>query len=129
MPVLIVGGLLAALGIGAALLMVAAALGVAGAVAGATLWVLFPLCTLAGYFLLVVGSRDPAARAPTAWVSGALLLLAAACAVVLVGYGAGLLAVGGAAAVWYVLALAGLFGATGSAAASRATGPDASQGA
>jgi hypothetical protein len=129
MPVLIVGGILAALGIGAALLMVLAAIGVAGASAGLSLWILFPLFTLVGYFMLVAGDRNPAGRAPTSWVAGALLLLAVVAAIVLVAYGAGLVAVIWAAPLWYVMVLAGVSGAIGSAASNRATGPGAGQGA
>ncbi|MEP6503367.1 MAG: hypothetical protein ABJD97_08565 [Betaproteobacteria bacterium] len=129
MPVLIVGGILAALGIGAAALLVLAAIGVAGASGGLSLWILFPLFTAVGYFMLVAGDRDPGGRAPTTWVAGALLLLALVAAVVLVGDGAGLVAVTWAAPLWYVMVLAGLAGAIGSAAASRATGPRAGQGA
>ncbi len=129
MPILIVGGVLAALGIGAALLMVLAAMGVAGASAGLSLWILFPLFTLVGYFMLVAADRDPSSRGHTAWVAGALLVLAVIAAIVLVGYGAGLIVVTWAAPLWYVMALAGVTGAIGSAASSRATGGSVGQGA
>jgi hypothetical protein len=129
MPVLIVGAVLAALGIGAALLMVLSAIGVAGASAGLSLWILFPLFTLVGYLMLVAADRDPTSRAHTTWVAGALLLLAVVAAIVLVGYGAGLVAVTWAAPLWYVMVLAGVAGAIGSAAASRATGGSAGLGA
>jgi hypothetical protein len=119
MPVFIVGGLLAALGVAAALLLLIAPLGVvAAASAGASLWILFPLFTLLGYVMMVIGGRDPASRAPTALVSSALLLLCVAAAVVLVVQGAGLVALHGAASVWYVLVLAGIIGSTGSAAST-----------
>ena len=116
MPVFIVGGLLAALGVAAALLLLIAPLGVAAA--SASLWILFPLFTLLGYVMMVIGGRDPASRAPTALVSSALLLLCVAAAVVLVVQGAGLVALHGAASVWYVLVLAGIIGSTGSAAST-----------
>lgn len=118
MPVFIVGGLLAALGVAAALLLLIAPLGVVAASAGASLWILFPLFTLLGYVMMVIGGRDPASRAPTALVSSALLLLCVAAAVVLVVQGAGLVALHGAASVWYVLVLAGIIGSTGSAAST-----------
>ena len=118
MPVFIVGGLLAALGVAAALLLLIAPLGAVAASAGASLWILFPLFTLLGYVMMVIGGRDPASRAPTALVSSALLLLCVAAAVVLVVQGAGLVALHGAASVWYVLVLAGIIGSTGSAAST-----------
>ena len=118
MPVFIVGGLLAALGVAAALQLLIAPLGVVAASAGASLWILFPLFTLLGYVMMVIGGRDPASRAPTALVSSALLLLCVAAAVVLVVQGAGLVALHGAASVWYVLVLAGIIGSTGSAAST-----------
>ena len=118
MPVFIVGGLLAALGVAAALLLLIAPLGVVAASAGASLWILFPLFTLLGYVMMVIGGRDPASRAPTALVSSALLLLCVAAAVVLVVQGAGLVALHGAASIWYVLVLAGIIGSTGSAAST-----------
>ena len=118
MPVFIVGGLLAALGVAAALLLLIAPLGVVAASAGASLWILFPLFTLLGYVMMVIGGRDPAGRAPTALVSNALLLLCVGAAVVLVVQGAGLVALHGAASVWYVLVLAGIIGSTGSAAST-----------
>ena len=129
MPVLIVGGILAALGFGAALMMVLAALGVAGVSAGLSLWLLFPLFTLLGCFLLIVGDRDPAGKAPATWVCSALLVVAVAAAIVLVGQGAGLVAVADAAPVWYVMVLAGVIGTIGSAASSRSDRSGAGQGA
>jgi hypothetical protein len=129
MPILIVGGVLAALGIGAALLMVLAAIGVAGTSAGLSLWILFPLFSAVGWFMLVAADRDPASRAHTAWVAGALFLLAVLAAIVLVGSGAGWVVVTAPAPLWYVLVLAGVAGAIGSAASSRATGGTPGQGA
>src|SRR5207237_10074974 len=89
----IAGGLLAALGILAGALLGAAAFGLAAA--GPSLWILFPLLTLVGWFLLVVSDVDPLRGTPTRVVASALLLLALLAAVGLVGGGAGLLAIQG----------------------------------
>ena len=91
----IAGGLLAALGILAGALLGAAAFGLAAA--GPSLWILFPLLTLVGWFLLVVSDVDPLRGTPTRVVASALLLLALLAAVGLVGGGAGLLAIQGIA--------------------------------
>jgi len=114
------GALLAGLGLLAAALLVAAPLGWV-AEPGLSLWVLFPLFTLLGYGLLVIGGRDPAARLSTLALALPLLLLAALAAVGLVVGAAGLLPLqGGSAPLWYVLVLGGVIGAIGSAASRRA---------
>ena len=119
MPLSIVGGILAALGIISALLLVLAPLGAFAGAGGLSLWVLFPLFTLVGYAMLATSSRDPAARAPTTIVSAALLLIALAAAVALVAAGGGLVTVAGTASLWYVMMVAGLLGAIGGAVAKR----------
>ena len=119
----IAGGLLAALGILAGALLGAAAFGLAAA--GPSLWILFPLLTLVGWFLLVVSDVDPLRGTPTRVVASALLLLALLAAVGLVGGGAGLLAIqgsGGTFALCYLLVLGGVLGATGTAAYGRKAG-------
>jgi hypothetical protein len=120
----IAGGLLAALGILAGALLGAAAFGLAAA--GASLWILFPLLTLVGWFLLVVTDVDPLRGTATRVVALPLLLLALLAAVGLVGAGAGLLQVQGTAgtlALCYVLVVGGVLGATGTAAYGRKAGP------
>ena len=121
----IAGGLLAALGLLAGALLGAAAFGLAAA--GPSLWILFPLLTLVGWFLLVVSDVDPLRGTPTRVVASALLLLLALlAAVALVAGGAGLLAIQGTAgtlALCYLLVLGGVLGATGTAAYGRKAGP------
>ncbi len=116
----IAGGLLAALGLAAAVLLVAAPLGWVALSPGLSLWVLFPLFTLVGYGLLVIGSRDPAVKAPTLLLAAPLLLLAVLAAAGLMASGAGLMNLGGGTApLWYVLVLGGLLGGVGSAVSGR----------
>lgn len=116
MVLVIVGGILAALGILAGGLLVAAPLGWIAASPGLVLWVLFPLFTLVGYALLAVGSRDPAVKAPTRLLSVPLLLVAVVAAVALVADGAGLLsAAGGTAPLWFVMLFGGVLGIVGAA--------------
>jgi len=120
----IAGGLLAALGILAGALLGASAFGLAAA--GLSLWILFPLLTLVGWFLLVVSDVDPLRGTATRIVSMPLLLLALLAAVCLVGGGAGLLAIQGTAgtlALCYVLVVGGVLGATGTAAYGRKAAP------
>jgi|JI8StandDraft_1071087.scaffolds.fasta_scaffold84586_2 hypothetical protein len=117
MALVIAGGVLALLGLAAALLLVAAALGFTGASPGLSLWVLFPLFSVLGYALLVIGSRDPAVRLPTRLLALPMLLVSLVAAVGLVAAGGGLLKLAGSsAALWYVMAFAGLVGVIGSAA-------------
>ncbi|HKX94884.1 MAG TPA: hypothetical protein VJM48_09290 [Methylibium sp.] len=116
MVLVIVGGILAALGLLAGGLLVAAPLGWVAASPGPLLWVLFPLFTLVGYALLAVGSRDPAVKAPTQLLAIPLLLVAVVAAVALVADGAGLLtATGGTAALWFVMLFGGVLGTVGAA--------------
>jgi len=112
------------LGILAGALLGAAAFGLAAA--GASLWILFPLLTLVGWFLLVVSDVDPLRGTATRIVAMPLLLLALLAAVGLVGGGAGLLQIQGTAgtlALCYVLVVGGVLGATGTAAYGRKAGP------
>jgi hypothetical protein len=117
MLIVITGGVLALLGFLSAVILVAAPMGWVAATPGLTLWTLFPLFTLIGYGLLVVGSRDPAVRAPTRLLGGGLLLLALLAAFGLMASGAGLLPLRGdsSASLWYVLVLGGVIGGVGSA--------------
>ncbi|HEX5684095.1 MAG TPA: hypothetical protein VFY73_08675 [Ideonella sp.] len=117
MLIVITGGVLALLGFLSAVVLVTAPMGWMAATPGLTLWVLFPLFTLIGYGLLVVGSRDPAVRAPTRLLGGGLLLLALLAAIGLMASGAGLVQLRGdsSASLWYVLVLGGVIGGVGSA--------------
>ena len=122
----IAGGLLAALGILAGVLLGAAAFGLAAA--GPSLWILFPLLTLVGWFLLVVSDVDPLRGTATRMVAMPLLALALLSAVALVAGGAGVLAIHGTAgtlALCYLLVVGGVLGATGTAAYGRKAGPPA----
>jgi hypothetical protein len=120
----IAGGLLAALGLLAGALLAAASVGLAAA--GPALWILFPLLTLVGWFLLVVSDVDPRRGTATRFVATPLLLLALLCAVALVLGGAGFVDVHGAAgslSLCYVMVLGGVLGATGVAAYGRKAAP------
>ena len=122
----IAGGLLAALGILAGALLVAAPLGLVAAVPGLSLWILFPLLTLVGWFLLVVSDLDPVRGASTKFVAIPLLVMALLAVVGLVASGAGLVPVNGLTGslpLWYVMVVGGVLGVTGTAAYSRKSGP------
>jgi len=112
----IAGGLLLALGVLCGALLVAAALGLGQVQAGAMLWLLFPLFSVAGYALFVVGATPPTIRRLSGLLSGALMLLALAAAVALVLAAAAVLTPPeGTLSLWYVLAVAGVLGALGAA--------------
>ena len=122
----IAGGLLAALGILAGALLAAAPLGLVATEPGLSLWILFPLLAMTGWFLLVVSDLDPLRGTATRFVATPLLVLALLAAVGLVLGGAGLVTVHGVAATMslcYVLVVGGMLGATGTAAYSRKAGP------
>lgn len=126
----IAGGILALLGLLAGALLVGAPLGLVAAAPGLSLWILFPLLTLIGYFLLVVSDLDPLRGTSTRLVAIPLLVVALLAAVGLVAVGAGLLSANGltgTAPLWYVMIVAGVLGAIGTAAYSRKDGsPQAS---
>ena len=122
----IAGGLLAALGILAGALLAAAPFGLVAATPGVSLWILFPLLTMVGWFMLVVSDLDPLRGTATRWVATPLLVLALLAAVGLVVGGAGLVAIQGMTgtlSLCYVLVVGGVLGATGTAAYSRKPGP------
>ncbi len=122
----IAGGLLAALGILTGALLVGAPLGLVAAAPGLSLWILFPLLTLVGWFLLVVSDLDPMRGSATRFVAVPLFVLALLAVLGLVAAGAGLVAVNGLAgttSLWYVAIVGGFLGALGTAAYSRKSGP------
>ena len=122
----IAGGLLALLGIASAVLLAAAALGLVGVVPGLSLWILFPVLTGLGWFLLVVSDQDPARGFATRAVATPLLVLALLAVLGLVATGAGLVplnGVVGTAPLWYVALVGGVLGALGTAAYGRRPAP------
>ena len=122
----IAGGLLAALGVLAGALLVAAPLGLVAAAPGLSLWILFPLLTLVGWLMLVVSDLDPLRGMATKAVAIPLFVLALLAVLGLVAAGAGLVAVSGVAGtmpLWYVAIVGGCLGTLGTAAYSRKAGP------
>jgi hypothetical protein len=122
----IAGGLLALLGIASAALLAAAALGLVAIVPGVSLWILFPVLTLLGWFLLVVSDRDPARGFATKSVAAPLLVLALLSVLGLVATGAGLVPLNGVVGttpLWYVAIVGGVLGALGTAAYGRKATP------
>ncbi len=122
----IAGGLLALLGILSGALLAAAPLGLIAVAPGLSLWILFPLLTLLGWFLLVVGDLDPARGLATKAVAMPLLAIALLSVLGLVAAGAGLMPINGLAGtapLWYVAIVGGFLGALGTAAYSRRAAP------
>ena len=122
----IAGGLLALLGILSGALLAAAPLGLVAAAPGLSLWLLFPILTLLGWFLLVVSDLDPARGFATKAVAAPLLVIALLAVLGLVAAGAGLVPVNGLTGttpLWYVAIVGGFLGALGTAAYSRRAPP------
>ena len=123
----IAGGLLAALGMLAGALLAVAALGLVAAAPGLSLWILFPLLTMVGWFMLVVSDVDPLRGTATRIVALPLLVLALLAAIGLVVGGApascALHGIAGTLSLCYVLVVGGVLGATGTAAYNRKAGP------
>jgi len=116
MMLAIVGALLLALGIFSGAALVLAPLGVAQMTAGASLWIMFPMFSVIGYLMFATGARAANFRALSFAVSCLLLVLAVGCAAVLVADATSLFAIsGGTGAIWYVLLIAGVLGASGAA--------------
>lgn len=122
MVLFLVGAALVALGLFSGALLVAGPLGLAPGMPSLTLWLLFPLFTLAGYALAVIGARSPRLRGLSFAIACLLLLLAVAAAVALVLAAAALIApVDDTFSLWYVLAVGGVLGALGAAPRGDAT--------
>ncbi|XLZ70237.1 hypothetical protein ABT364_27490 [Massilia sp. SR12] len=116
MVLAIIGALLLALGLFSGAALVMAQFGLGGLSASASLWLMFPLFSVSGYLMFATGARVANFRVLSFGVSVALLLLALGCAVALVADATALMALsGGTGALWYVLLIAGVLGATGAA--------------
>ncbi|MCR5885389.1 hypothetical protein LRS03_22020 [Rhizobacter sp. J219] len=120
MALLIAGAVLVALGLFAGGVLVAAPLGLVAGSVDATLWVLFPLLSITGFVLFVVGAKTAQIRGLSQLISWGLLALALASAAGLVLRAASF--VNGETStlpLWYVLVIAGFLGAVGAASSSR----------
>ena len=116
----VAGLLLAALGLFAGGVLVAGPMGLAPAGAGWTLWALFPLFTIAGLGIFVIGARTSQLRMPSLLTSWLLLGLALLAAGGLLLDAAGIRpAQGSTLALWFVGGVAGLLGGVGAAALGR----------
>ena len=119
MALLIAGALLVAMGLFAGGMLVAAPLGMAVQAADATLWVLFPLLSIAGFSLFVVGARMTHIRGLSLVLSCSLLALAVAAAGGLLLHAASLVHTEASTmSLWYVLVVAGILGSVGAASRS-----------
>jgi hypothetical protein len=117
MVLLIAGALLVAMGLFAGSVLVVAPLGLAPWSADLALWVLFPLFSVVGYALFVVGAKARHVRELSFALSCLLLLLAVSSAAGLVLAAASVVhPIGDTLSLWYVLAIAGVLGTVGVAA-------------
>ena len=120
MILLLIGLLLALLGVFAGAVLVVVPLGLAAWTAGTSLWILFPLFSIAGFVLSMLGARANQMRGAMVASSALMLLLAGASALGLVMSSAGIVApAAGTLSLWYVLAVAGVLGVAGAAALNR----------
>ncbi len=114
------GFFLLLLGMFCGIVLVAAPLGLVAWSAGAVLWVLFPLFSLAGYVLFVIGGRNAQVRSGSWLLSALLILLALAAAAGLVLAAAGVFQPQGSTwSLWYVMVVAGGIGVVGAASLGR----------
>ena len=124
MVLLIVGAFLLALGLFSGVVLVVAPLGLATWSPGVTLWVLFPLFSIIGYTLFVIGAKTTQIRMLSLGVSCLLLLLALVSAAALVMASASVVEpVDSTLSLWYVLVIAGVLGAIGAASSQRESNP------
>jgi hypothetical protein len=113
----VAGLLILALGLFSGGVLLLGPLGVIDATAGLTLWVLFPLFTIGGYLLAASAAPDSSLPVLSRATGAVLLLLALVAGVVLVLQGGSIIEskVSGMA-LWYVLGIGLLGGASGLAA-------------
>ena len=108
------GAILLALGVASGAFLALAPFGFVAAAPGLTLWILFPLFTVAGYLLLAFPSRPPAVVLLSRIAGGVLLVLALLAALGLFAAASGTLkATDSTSALWYVLGFGLLLGVAG----------------
>jgi len=116
MLLVIAGFCLVALGVFSDLVLLLAPIGLVPWSPAAVLWVAFPLFSMIGYALFVVGGRHAHVRGLSIALSALFLLLALAAAAALVlGAAAVVGPIAQTAPLWYVLVVAGVLGIVGSA--------------
>ncbi len=122
MPLLIVGLLFLALGLFAGTALVVAPMGLGTLSAGLMLWIIFPLFSIVGYVMFVIGAKVGNIRLLSSIVSWLLLLLAMAAAIGLVLVAASIVTTEASTlSLWYVLVIAGMLGGIGAAANIKAS--------
>ncbi len=123
MVLLVCGLFLLLLGLFSGAVLVAAPLGLVPWSPDLVLWVLFPIFSIAGYVLFVIGGRTTQVRNGSLVLSSLLLLLALASAAGLVLQAASVLSPHGSTwSLWYVMAVAGLVGVVGAASLGQRSG-------
>ncbi len=111
MALLLFGSLLIVFGLLAGCLLLIAPLGILEITPGIGLWLLFPVFSIGGYFLLTLTPRFAKLRLLAWFLSSLLLLLAAAAAAELMLYASTLMQPAGSTLIlWYVLIIAGGLG-------------------
>jgi hypothetical protein len=120
------GALLLVLGVASGCFLALAPFGFVAATPGLTLWVLFPLLTVAGYLLLALPARPPAVTILSRGAGAVLLALALLAAVGLFGFASGTLhAKDSTLGLWYVLGIGLVLGVAGLSAHRSAGHPPA----
>jgi hypothetical protein len=120
------GALLLVLGVASGCFLALAPFGFVAVAPGLTLWVLFPLLTVAGYLLLALPARPAAVTLLSRVAGGVLLTLALLSAVGLFASASGTLqAKDSTLALWYVLGFGLLLGVAGLSAHRSAGHPPA----
>jgi hypothetical protein len=120
------GALLLVLGVASGCFLALAPFGFVAAAPGLTLWVLFPLLTVAGYLLLALPARPPAVSLLSRAAGAVLLALALLAALGLFAFASGTLhAKDSTLALWYVLGIGLVLGVAGLSAHRPAGHPPA----
>ena len=124
MLLLLIGIIFVSLGLFSGAILVAAPLGWISLEPSASLWLLFPLFSILGLTLVILGAKIGQIRKVLLTVSCLLLLLSTASAIGLFLLGASVTAaVTNSMSLWFVLAIGGTLGATGIASYSKTSQP------
>ncbi len=122
------GALLLVLGLVSGIFLVLAPFGIGPAAPGVTTWILFPGFTVVGYILLAAAARMPIISLASRLAGALLLLLALGAAAALFAIGNALFQpTGETLALWYVMGLGLVLGATGFAIGRASAGVEPTQ--
>jgi hypothetical protein len=124
MLLLIVGAVLVSLGLLCGTVLVGVPLGLVAAEPNQVLALLFPVFTVIGFILCMVGGRNAHIHLISKVATGLLLILALCSAVFIVLSAASIRSVTSTGSLWYVMVVAGVIGTFGAATLSKVKSND-----